>query len=335
MKVLIVKTSSMGDVIHTFPALTDAVRARADLIIDWCVEAPFASLVKLHPSVRQVHPVAVRRWRRRLGSAQTRAQIGQFKRAVRQARYDLVIDAQGLMKSAALARLAGAPVAGLDRRSAREPLAALLYASRCAIRRDMHAIDRLRQLFGQVLDYQPDLEQLDYGLQPAPRSAGPANRVFLLHGTTWPSKRWHLEGWIELAQALTARGITPVVTHANDDEQQIAHAIAHAVNATEIIEPCDLADLARHMAGATAAIGTDTGLTHLACALDLPTVQIALSTAPDLTGPRGNRVDVIEAEIACAPCRKRECPLVPLGVVQPCAPTISAGAILNLLDAMR
>ncbi len=334
MKILIVKTSSMGDVIHTFPALTDAVRANPEYVFDWCVEDAFADLVRLHPGVRYVHNVAARRWRKSIFSGGTRRAIRQYVGTARAEHYDLIIDAQGLMKSALLARLAGAPIAGLDFRSVREPAAALLYSARHGVERDLHAIDRTRLLFGRALGYMPDLSHLDYGLKRTNAAVGDGRTVFLLHGTTWPSKHWHLAGWTDLAASLVARGLQPLVTYSNESERGIAEQISSSVHGTRMIDKTSLGTIAEIMAGSAAAVGTDTGLTHLACALDLPTVQIALSTAPGLTGPRGRQVDVVSAEIECAPCRRRNCPLVAAGDIQPCALTVRPDRILSKLDHM-
>lgn len=334
MKILIVKTTSMGDVIHTFPALTDAVQANPEWVFDWCVEDSFADLVRLHPGVRHIHGVAARRWRKSVLSGETRRAMGQYVKAARSERYDLIIDAQGLMKSALLARFVGAPVAGLDFKSVREPAAALLYSARHAVGKDRHAIDRTRLLFGQALGYTPDLSHLDYGLKRADAAVDGERTVFLLHGTTWPSKHWHLAGWTELAASLVARGLQPVVTYSNEPERKVAERISGSVHGTRLVDKTSLGAIAQIMAGSAAAVGTDTGLTHLACALDLPTVQIALSTAPGLTGPRGRRVAVVSADIDCAPCRRRDCPLVAAGETQPCALTVRPDRIVSKLDHM-
>ena len=127
MKVLIVKTSSMGDVIHTFPAVEDARRNRPDISFDWCVEEAFAGIVALHPAIGRIHTVAIRRWRKTLLDGGTWREAAALRRALRACRYDLVIDAQGLLKSALVAKQAAAPIAGFDRSSAREPSATLFY----------------------------------------------------------------------------------------------------------------------------------------------------------------------------------------------------------------
>jgi len=291
MKVLLVKTSSMGDVIHTFPAVTDALRARPGLSLDWCVEAPFAELAALHPGVSTVHRVAIRGWRKRLLSAGTWREMASLSRTLRQARYDLVIDAQGLMKSAVLARRARAPIAGFDRSSVREPLASLAYRHAYAVPRNLHAITRTRILFGKALGYEPDLSRLDNGIVP-PATTGPrhgARTAFLLHGTSREAKKWPVERWIETAEALARRGLVPVTTWSSPAEKETAEAIAAAVPATVVLPKSTLKAVAAEIGRASLVIGADTGLMHLASAFSLPTVAIFVATKPGLTGPLGPR----------------------------------------------
>lgn len=291
MKVLVVKTSSMGDVIHTFPAVTDALRARPGLVLDWCVEAPFAELVALHPGISTIHRVAIRGWRRRLRSPETWRAVASLSRALKEARYDLVIDAQGLMKSAVLARRARAPIAGFDRSSVREPLARLAYRHAYPVPRDLHAITRTRILFGKALGYEPDLSSLDNGIVPPP-ATGPAHAAptaFLLHGTSREAKKWPVASWIETAAALVGQGLIPVTTWSDPAEKETAEAIAAAVPATLVLPKSPLGAIAGEIGRARLVIGADTGLMHLASAFALPTVAIFVATKPGLTGPLGPR----------------------------------------------
>ena len=292
MKLLLVKTSSMGDVIHTFAAVTDALAAMPGLAIDWLVEKPFAPIARLHPGVAAVIPVETRRWRKSLVSSETRAAIADLRQGLRAARYDLVLDAQGLLKSAWLARQAGAPIAGYDRKSAREGWASLFYRKRFAVARGQHAIVRTRLLFGAALGYRPDLERLDYGL-PVPSGSG--NDAFLLHGTSWETKRWPTANWIAVAQALPARGLSPLVTFSDEAERKVALAIAAAVPKTQIIEKTGLGEIAGRLANSRLAIGVDTGLTHLAAAFGLPTVALYTATRIGLTGALGTRTVALSA----------------------------------------
>lgn len=289
MKVLIVKTSSMGDVIHTFPAVEDARRQRPDVTFDWCVEEAFASIVALHPAIGLIHTVAIRRWRKALFQSGTWCEAAALRRALRESRYDLVIDAQGLLKSALVAKQAAAPIAGFDRRSAREPSAAMFYTATHAVPRNLHAIERTRRLFGLALGYQPDLSRLDSGIVPPPGDlAGIAGRTaFLLHGTSRDDKKWPVEDWIGTARLLVERGVTPVTTWSNERETAVAEAIARAVPATVVLPKSSLSEIAAIIGRSTLVIGADTGLTHLASAFGLPTVAVFLATEPGLTGPRG------------------------------------------------
>ena len=289
MKVLIVKTSSMGDVIHTFPAVEDASLHRPDVSFDWCVEEAFAGIVALHPAIDRIHTVAIRRWRKTLLDGGTWREAAALRRTLRDCRYDLVIDAQGLLKSALVARQAGAPIAGFDRSSAREPSATLFYDATNTVPRDLHAIERTRRLFGLALGYQPHLSTLHSGIvPPAGDLPGVEGRTaFLLHGTSRDDKKWPVGDWIETARQLTDRQFTPVVTWSNEAEKKVAQAIAGAVPGTVTIPKSPLADVAAILGRSTLVIGADTGLTHLASSFGLPTVAIFLATEPGLTGPRG------------------------------------------------
>ncbi|TGQ71479.1 MAG: lipopolysaccharide heptosyltransferase I [Mesorhizobium sp.] len=289
MKVLIVKTSSMGDVIHTFPAVEDASRARPDISFDWCVEEAFAGIVALHPAIGAIHTVAIRRWRKHLLDKATWREAAALRRRLRTSRYDLVIDAQGLLKSALVARQAGAPIAGFDRSSAREPNAALFYDVTHAVPRGMHAIERTRRLFGLALGYEPELSRLDSGIvAPSGNPVGTEGKnAFLLHGTSREDKKWPAQDWIETARLLVEQGMTPITTWSNEREKAVAEAIAKAVPSTVVVPRSPLAAIAAILGRSTLVIGADTGLTHLASAFGLPTVAVFLATEPGLTGPRG------------------------------------------------
>ncbi len=297
MKVLIVKTSSMGDVIHTFPAVEDALRSRPGIDFDWCVEEAFAGIVALHPAIRTIHKVAIRRWRKQLFHGGTSREMASLRRALRADHYDLIIDAQGLLKSALVAMQASAPVAGFDRASAREPSATLFYQRKYAVPRDLHAIERTRRLFGLALGYEPDLSVLGSGIVTpvGGRSGVDGKTAFLLHGTSREDKKWPVENWSETARQLAARQITPVTTWSNEAEKAVAEAIADAVPPTVLIPKSPLAEIAAILGHSTLAIGADTGLTHLASAFGLPTVAIFLATEPGLTGPRGPFVSTLLA----------------------------------------
>lgn len=288
MRVLLVKTSSLGDVIHTLPALTDAARAIPGIRFDWVVEEGFAEIPAWHPAVAQVIPVAIRRWRKHPLQTLRNGEWTRFKRRLRENRYDLVIDAQGLLKSAWLTRYARGPVVGLDRDSAREPLASRLYTHGYPVAWDQHAVERVRQLFAQALDYPLPAGTGDYGLQRAPLAAGAeAPYLLFLHGTTWPSKHWPEAYWRRLAERMSARGWALRLPWGNDTEKARAERIVAGLEQAAVLPRLNLAGIAKVIAGARACVAVDTGLGHLAAAFDVPTVSLYGPTLPSRVGAYG------------------------------------------------
>jgi len=280
--ILFVKTSSLGDVVHNGPAVSDAARALPGAQIDWVVEEPFAGIAAMHRAVRRVIPVAVRRWRTALWRPAVWSEIRDVRRALRVERYDAVVDTQSLIKSAFLARLASGRHHGMDWASAREPLASLLYGVRHAVPRAAHAVERNRQLAAQSLGY-PLQGGVDYGLRvPVPEKK--SGYVVLLTMTSRADKLWPDERWIALARELRRPAILP---WGSDAEHARARRIADAVGGT-VPSRMTLQELARLFGAAHGVIGLDTGLTHLAAALGKPTVGIYCGSDPVLTGLYGS-----------------------------------------------
>ena len=285
--VLFVKTSSLGDVVHHMPAVTEARARRPDLRFAWVVEEAFAPLVRLHPAVDDVIPVASRRWRRSLLGPSTWHEIGEFRRTLRARTYDAVIDTQGLIRSALIARAARGRRHGYDVGSIRERAASLFYDVRHSVARGQHAIARNRALTGLALGYAPEGPP-DYGLDRARLSPSPADRyAVLLHATAERAKEWPAENWIALGQSLRGSGIRLVLPWGNAREQERSRAIAAALPGAEVPDLRPLDGVARLIAGASLVVGVDTGLLHLAGALGVPLVGIFAGSEPGLTGPIG------------------------------------------------
>ena len=279
--ILFVKTSSLGDVVHNCPAVSDVARKLPGAEIDWVVEESFAGLAALHASVRRVIPVAVRRWRSRLWQPAIWAEIRALRRALAAQSYDAVIDTQSLLKSALITACARGERHGLDRASAREPLAARLYDVVHEVPRNLHAVERNRRLTAASLGFAPDAP-VDYGLRLAPAAQG--SSVVLLTMTSRADKLWPDERWIGLARALGAPAVLP---WGSTEEKSRAERIAAAVGGAQVPPRMALEDLGRLFAGARAVIGLDTGLTHFAAALGVRTVGIYCGSDPALTGLYG------------------------------------------------
>ncbi|MHB9117857.1 MAG: lipopolysaccharide heptosyltransferase I [Burkholderiales bacterium] len=288
--ILLVKTSSMGDLIHNLPVVGDIVAHVHQAEIDWVAEESFAILPTLHPAVSSVLPVAVRRWRKRLWRPQVWREIGDFDRQLRAVTYDAVLDSQGLLKSALIAARARGTRCGFDRASAREPLATLFYDKAFAIDRSLHAVERNRLLAGRVFGYTPDTP-VDYGIV-APRielhwlPGGPY--AVLLHATSRDDKLWPEADWIELGRFLARQGLRCVLPWGSGEEGARSQRLAASIPDAVIPPPLSLDALAALLAGAKLTVGVDTGLTHLAAALKTPVAALYCSTEPGLTGVYGS-----------------------------------------------
>lgn len=289
MRILLVKTSSLGDVIHNLPAVSDLLRGDPRAAVDWCVEESFAAIPRLHPGVRNVIPVALRRWRKTPLNGAVWREIRQLRAALRAADYDFVIDTQGLFKSAVLARQARGVRCGYAAASAREPLAALFYQRTFVVAKGQHAVARNRQLVAAAGGLPAGLP-LDYGLCPAAPDfpwLQHTDYAVLLTATSRDDKLWDEGHWIELAGKLRQCGLKALFPGGSGLERERAERLAKAVPGAIAVPPLAIDALARLLAGARLAVGVDTGLTHLAAALAVPTVAIYTATDPGLTGVLG------------------------------------------------
>ncbi|WP_085626205.1 MULTISPECIES: lipopolysaccharide heptosyltransferase I [unclassified Pseudomonas] len=312
MRVLIIKTSSLGDVIHTLPAVTDAAHAIPGIRFDWVVEEGFAEIPGWHPAVDQVIPVAIRRWRKNLWQTIKSGEWKAFKQRVRERKYDLVIDAQGLVKSAWLTRYVKAPVAGLDRYSAREGWASRFYDRRLSVATGQHAVERVRQLFAMALAYDLPEGIGNYGLDLERLQLPPAAPyVVFLHGTTWATKHWPEAYWRELAERMGRRKLEVRLPWGNPAEKARAERIAQGLNNCQVLPKLNLAGVARVLAAAKACVAVDTGLGHLAAALDVPTISLFGPTNPGLTGAYGRTQIHQASDWPCAPCLQKKCTYKP------------------------
>lgn len=297
MHVLLVKTSSMGDVLHALPALTDAMHALPGITFDWVVEEGFAQIPSWHPAVSQVIPVAIRRWRKSWFAADTRQQREDFYRRLQARHYDAVIDAQGLIKSAFLVtRKARGIKHGLDWHSAREPLAALFYNKRHAVATRQHAVERIRQLFAKSLGYTTPAVPGDYAIAAHfatyPNDNTSPYAVFL-HATTRDDKHWPESHWRELIGLMANSGLRIKLPWGAAHEQARANRLAAGYDFVDVLPKSTLEEVANILAGAKFVISVDTGLSHLAAALSTPNLTLYGPTDPGLIGGYGSHQQTI------------------------------------------
>ena len=291
----------MGDVIHTLPALTDAQKAIPNIQFDWVVEQPFAEIPKWHGAVNQVIPIAIRRWRKNLFSAQTWQAWKSYKQQLQATQYDAIIDAQGLLKSAVLVtRLAHGTKYGYDKRSAREGLSSCFYDKTFDIPYQQHAVERIRKLFAMALGYDLPTTIGDYGIADRfaknltnPTACNPY--IVAIHATTREDKHWQEAYWVELLQQLSDQGIAIHLPWGNDKEKTRAERLAQVSPLVKVLPKLTLAELALEIAGAKGVVSVDTGLSHLTAALDKPNVILYGATDPRLIGAYGKNQLYLES----------------------------------------
>ena len=278
----------MGDVVHTMPAISDIASHFPEATIDWLVEASFASLPAMHPAVRKVIPISWRKWRKKPFSRDSRLAIGAARAALRAERYDLVIDLQGLLKSALWATQARGIRAGYDRGSARESLAALFYSKRAKVDKNLHAIERSRQLAATHLGYQVEGSPRFGLVAPAGSWMAATSRyAVLITGASRPEKLWPEASWQTIAKALQARGFAIVWLWGSAAEGERSKRLAEAAGG-EVPPFLTVKDASAMLASASLCIGLDTGFTHIAAAFGVDTVGIYCDHEPRLVGIVGS-----------------------------------------------
>lgn len=286
LKLLIVKTSSLGDVIHNLPIIHDIRNHYPDAEIDWVVEESFACIPKLHSSVRHVIPVALRRWRKSILNRNTWSEINMAKHRISEQVYDVVLDTQGLIKSGLITAMSHGCKHGFDKNSAREPLASYFYKVTHSVSRNQHAVARSRALAALALSYEMPNTLPNYGIFVAPQAGTSYTSPYVigLHGTSRDSKLWPTTHWIQLGKALEKLSLQLVLPWASVAEFQRAQQIANALSNATVLPKQSITQLAVVVSQAVAAIGVDTGLSHLSAALSIPTIAIYTDTNPALTG---------------------------------------------------
>jgi len=286
-RILLVKTTSLGDVLHNLPAVSDIVRHHPGAQIDWMVEEGFAALPRLNPAVRNIIPVAMRRWRKKLFTANTWCEIRAFRATLSWEHYDLCIDTQGLFKSALLMRGANGKRCGYDKASARESLAASMYQHTYPVAKGQHAVERNRQLVAQVLGYTLD-GPADFGIKlpniEKPDWLPDGDYAVLLHATSRADKLWDEPSWIALGHALHQKNIRCVLPWGSEAEKERSLRLSEQIPDAITPPRLNLDQAASLLGKARAVVGVDTGLAHIAAAVNVPTVGIYTATDPALTG---------------------------------------------------
>jgi len=284
-RILIVRTSSLGDLVHMLPAISDIARHVPGASIDWIVEENFAEVPSWHPAVREVIPIAHRRWRKSWWAASTRRERAALRRDLDARRYDIVLDMQALMKSVWLVRQTHGVRHGLDRRSAREPLASLFYDVRHTVEFWQPAVVRQRKLAASVFGYEYEGEP-DFGLGRFTAAAQIQPRAVIMPSASRDDKLWPAEHWHKVFDRLTEHGLALQLLAGNERETERARQLIAGRNA-EVLPRMSLDAVATLLASGRIMVGLDSGLTHLSAGLGRPTIGIYKASTPVRTPLQG------------------------------------------------
>ena len=309
-KILFIKLTSLGDLIHALPALSDAHSACPDVEFDWIIDENFHEIALWHPAVHKIFLTNHRSWRKRAFHPDTLKTIGQLCTSIRQTQYDLIIDGQGNFKTALLSLLPQGPRAGFDRHSVREWIAHLSYQRRYAVSKQSHAIDRLRRLFSLALGYPFPLSPPDFRIDREkfikPNISLPQDYLVFIHNASWSTKLWPEGHWLSLIKKAIAEGFTVLLPWGNT--QELARATRFAIHsAVRVLPKLTLSEIGYILAQARACVAMDTGLSHLVAALNIPSVTLYGATNAGLIGTPGETQTHLISTLSCSPCEKRKC----------------------------
>lgn len=280
MKILIIKTSSLGDIVHTNPIISDLKRNLDDIEIHWLVEESFASLLSIFP-IDQVIISKFRTWKKNIFNKKTISEFIDLCNQISSQDYDYVIDFQGLLRTGILCKSENA--FGYNFKSIKEPLGSLFYKNKIHVEKDLHAIDRNRLLASKVFNFKIDLEKPDFSFN-LNKNNHLENIVFFITGTSNIQKKWSISNWVKCAKRLEQLNYQVILPWGNDSEYEDCLSIYDQTNNTKILEKMSIDALAQQLSKAKFVIGVDSGLTHLASALDIPTLGLFLHSHPNLTG---------------------------------------------------
>jgi len=337
MKILLVKMSSMGDIFHTFPAITELKQHHPNAQIDWVIEDSFKEIAAWHPGVNKIIPIQLRRWVKQRNKTHWQA-FKQWRNVLRQEHYDIVIDAQGLLKSAIIAKCAKTKrIFGYDKHSVRESMTRWFYSRGYTIDKNQHAVERTRQLFGKIFNYTPSTH-LNFGInQNFSNVVKKQKALIFIIGTSWTTKLWSTSEWQQLTHMAINHGFDVEIIWGSAEEQAIADAIIeHCPQATRPAERLSITTIAEKLVAASGVVGLDTGFSHLAGALEIPTIALYGATSPVKVGLIGTHTHNLQLTqpLNCMPCHKRFCKLLPENSTDtpPCMSGIKAMHVWEVLN---
>lgn len=310
MRVLVIKTSSIGDVVNTLPALTDATQMIPGIRFDWLVEESLQEIPHWHYAVERVMPLDTEKLSRNRVRNLANLKWWRIKRQLSELDYYAVLDAEGLFLNAWLSRYARGPTYGLDKESAREAAATRYYDHTIAVAKGQHAVERERQFFAKALGYDFPRAVANNGVTITEQdevATGSDAYIMFFCGSSWNTKLWPVFYWQTLAELAKRKGYRVVIPWRYEEEKHIAEQVATVGDHVEIFQRTTLTDLAHRLGRSLGVVAVDTGLTHVAAALSVPCVSLYGPTDPGLSGAYGQNQVHLFANYNCSPCMQPTC----------------------------
>jgi heptosyltransferase-1 len=286
VRILIIKTSSLGDIIHCLPIINDIKYFVPESSIDWLVEESFADVPRLHPGVNSVITISLRSWKKNLRKKSTWTGLYKAIKAIRENHYDIIIDFQGLLKSAFFTLFTRGDIHGFDKASIRETAASYFYKHTHAVSKQIHAVVRNRELASKCFQYELIDQSAHFGLEIHNiNNFNLSERyVILIHGSSKKSKQWPMEYWLKVIQFFNVLGLRVLLPWGSLEEYHFSKALRKASTNSLVLPKMNISNLANIISGAKCVVGVDSGLTHLGNALGIPTIGLYMDSNPYLNG---------------------------------------------------
>ncbi len=322
MRVLIIKTSALGDIVHALPVLDFLIKASPGIEIDWVVEERFVDILSGNPRLTNLFTIDTKKWRKKLFSPTTWREISALKNRLAERRYNIVFDLQGNIKSGLITKFSGCSRRyGFDADAVREAANLRFTTNQVPLRKqDYHVTDRSLRVvtvpFGR--DYTGTTLVTEITTSPEDDQAAELfittlldGLVFLFHpGTTWKTKLWHEQGWIELGKELTEAypDATIIISWGGEQEKRVAEDIASGIGRhTKLLPQLSIKEFTAIIKKVDLMFGGDTGPIHIAAAVGTPTVSFYRATDGRRNGPRGDIHRIVQSPLPCTKCLQREC----------------------------
>ena len=314
MRVLVIKTSNIGDVVNTLPAMTDAIQMIPGIKFDWVIEDSLKEIPQWHHATERVIPIVTQAFTKNRWKHLFSGKWWGMQKQIRSNDYFAVLDSEGVWMNGWLARYANGPSFGFNKESAREQMTTRYYDHAIAVAKGQHAVERSRQFFAKALGYDLPRAVANTGLQIEGNPGAGISElmqgdpsIMFLCGSSWNTKLWPMSYWQTAAKLAGKKGYRVLIPWHYPYEKQMAEEVATIGRHVHVCERSSLTGFVHLLRACLGVVAVDTGLTHIAAAMNVPCVSLYGPTDPGLSGAYGQNQVHLFANYHCAPCLKDVC----------------------------